>query len=469
MACLVVLLGLAVPASAQALATPAFRDGMGLHVSAVKQLSPRLFALTLTTDLLTAPTTVRVLLPAAYDRRPRQRFPVLWLFHGTSGGAADWTTQGDAERTTAPYDLITVMPDAGVDSDGGGWFTDWVNGGRFGPPRWETFHVEHLMPWIDAQLRTVRGRSGRAIAGLSQGGFGAMSYAARHPDRFVAAASFSGAVDIAANAAIAVPLVAPVILATEVALDRVPPNTFFGDRLTNELNYAAHDPATLAGNLRGTSLYTYTGDGNPGPLDRSVDLAAQAIEAGVHQLTLLFAQELRRRSIPLELQDYGPGTHAWPYWARDLRALIGPLMRDLRADDAAPARIDFQSADAHWTQWGWTVDVDRPAREFSALQAAGPTGFSMVGSGRARVRTPPRYRPGARATLTLDGVAVRERRTLRVGRDGALSIDVPLGPGNPAQQFTAGATTTLHTTRVTIRAPMRPGVDDARHLRSRGS
>jgi S-formylglutathione hydrolase FrmB len=104
------------------------------------------------------------------------------MFHGTSGGAADWTTMGDAAGTTAGRDLIVVMPDAGVNSDGGGWFTDWVNGGRFGPPRWETYHVFHLIPWIDANLRTVASRAGRAISGLSQGGYGAMAYAARHPD-----------------------------------------------------------------------------------------------------------------------------------------------------------------------------------------------------------------------------------------------------------------------------------------------
>jgi S-formylglutathione hydrolase FrmB len=34
------------------------------------------------------------------------------------------------------------MPDAGFDGDGGGWFANWFNGGAFGPPMWETFHVE---------------------------------------------------------------------------------------------------------------------------------------------------------------------------------------------------------------------------------------------------------------------------------------------------------------------------------------
>jgi len=46
--------------------------------------------------------------------------------------------------------------------------------------------------------------------------------------------------------------------------------------------------------------------------------------------------------------------------------------------------------------------------------------------------------------------------TATVGRDGALRIATPLGPGNPAQQFTAGANTAVYSTRVGIDARVRP-------------
>src|SRR6202022_3173993 len=103
--------------------------------------------------------------------------------------------------------------------------------------KWETFHVGQLIPWVDANLRTVASRPGRAIAGLSQGGFCAMSYAARHPDMFTTAVSFSGAPDIAYDLEAQV-LVTPIINATEVFLDGAPPNSMFGDRLAEELNWA---------------------------------------------------------------------------------------------------------------------------------------------------------------------------------------------------------------------------------------
>ena len=122
---------------------------------------------------------------------------MLYLFHGTSGRASDWVNAGDVVETTAGLPLIVVMPDAGFDGNGGGWFTNWVDQTtHLGPSQWETFHVEQLIPWIDANLRTVASREGRAVAGLSQGGFGSMTYAARHPDTFVSVASFSGAPDI---------------------------------------------------------------------------------------------------------------------------------------------------------------------------------------------------------------------------------------------------------------------------------
>jgi pimeloyl-ACP methyl ester carboxylesterase len=91
--------------------------------------------------------------------------------------------------------MIVVMPDGGAM----GWYTDWYAGDRPVQPRWETYHVGELVPWIDATYRTIAARRGRAIAGLSMGGFGALSYAARHPGTFAAAASFSGALEVGSS------------------------------------------------------------------------------------------------------------------------------------------------------------------------------------------------------------------------------------------------------------------------------
>ena len=190
------------------------RDGFGLHVRSVRALDSRLLALSVTTRAIPGPANVRILLPSGYSSHPHRRYGVLYLLHGTSGGAADWTGSGAAEQTTAGRPLIVVMPDIALNDGGGGWCTNWVRGVH---ERWETFHIDELVPWVDANLRTISARGARAIAGLSQGGFCSISYAARHPDLFGVALSYSGAVDTTYDAAARAGFV-PILSAIEAGL-----------------------------------------------------------------------------------------------------------------------------------------------------------------------------------------------------------------------------------------------------------
>lgn len=427
---------------------PPLRSGEGLEVLSEIQLDSRLLEATVRTAALPEPAHVRILLPPGYATEPSHRYPVLYLLHGTSGGAVDWTAKGEAEQATAGLPLIVVMPDIALGGDGGGWCTNWPDGAY----SWETFHVDQLLPWVDANLRTIPERGERAIAGLSQGGFCAMSYAARHPDLFATALSYSGAPDIAWGAD-AIAASSAVVNATEVGLDRVPPNSMFGDRLTDEVNWAAHDPATLAGNLRHTRLLIYTGDGLPGPLDGPVpNLGATTIEALAHRDSVDFHDRLQELGIPSSFDDYGPGTHSWPYWARDLRESIGQVMAGFADPAPAPGSIDYTSAEDAYEVYGWQVTMHRAARELSSLEEAGRGGFTLAGSGSATVLTPPVYRPRALYRVRLDGES--GSRTLLVrAHEGRLRLEVPLGPANPFQEYTAAAAATgtrVFRTRVTI-------------------
>jgi S-formylglutathione hydrolase FrmB len=446
---LVVLAALVAPAGAQALK---FRSSDGLRVLSAKQLDARLFALTVSTKALPGPANVRVLLPTGYARHPRRRYPVLYLLHGTSGGAADWTTVGGAEQTTARKPLIVVMPDIALNDDGGGWCTNWWNDGKRGVPDWETFHIDQLIPWVDRNLRTVRSRSGRAIAGLSQGGFCSMSYAARHPDLFGTGLAFSGAPDIAYDAE-AQTLVTPIINLTETVLDDVPANSMFGPRTSEEINWAAHDPTTLAENLADTRLLMFTGNGQLGPLDKGPNPEASAIEAGVEQLTKLFHARLQALGIPSYLDDYGPGTHSWPYWTRDLQQSIGPLMNDFAHPLPAPTKVTYTAAEPSYSIYGWQVKVHRAVEEFSTLAGAGRRGFSLSGSGSATVITPAVYARHRRYRITVTSMSGRRSRSETLGRNRRLTINVPLGPSNTAQEYPLDGLSTatkVYTTTVTI-------------------
>jgi S-formylglutathione hydrolase FrmB len=445
--------GLLIPmAGARASETsgPTFSDANGIHVVAVTPVDGRQYNVRVESASALGPgraVDVRILLPTDYDLDTTARFPVLYLFHGTSGRASDWVNFGDARATTAALELITVMPDAGFNGDGGSWFTNWVDTAtQKGPSRWETFHASQLIPWVDANLRTVAERRGRAIAGLSQGGFGSTTYAARHPDMFVAAASFSGAPEIDRDADVIVGATG-VIEATALFLNQTEPDAMFGPRATNEINWQGHDPSTLNTNLRGMGLFLWTGNGFPGPLDSTPNPAASGIEGMTHASTQHFHDHLVEEGIPSYYNDYGNGTHTWAYWTRDLREFVGPMM-DTFASPPAPSTIDYKSVDAQWTQWGWTVSLARPAvQEFSRLSIAGPGGFALDGSGTATVTTPAAYQPGSAASVTVVSPTGTTSTTTNVDDRGRLTISAPLS----APVLGVAAQTGI--ARVTIQAP----------------
>jgi S-formylglutathione hydrolase FrmB len=289
-----------------------------LELRGTQQLTPRLSELRVYSPALAREANVRVLTPSGFDP-DRDHLPVLWLLHGGFGRAADWTTVGNAEALTAGLPMIVVMPDAGT----GGWYADWLRGTREGPQRWESFHLTELRPFIEARYQTRTDRGGRAVVGLSMGGFGAMHYAARHPDLFGFAASFSGAVDLLHPGVTAIVTISP--LAHEGN-----PGDIFGVRVAEEANWRAHNPVDLAEHLRGVELQLRTGNGQPGgPHGGSFDPQ----EGAVSQATATLHGRLNALGIPHVYVDYGPGAHTWPYWQDDLEATL-PALTDFFARSA---------------------------------------------------------------------------------------------------------------------------------------
>jgi S-formylglutathione hydrolase FrmB len=426
-----VVLALAAPAAGQVVS---FRNGHGITVQSVTQLDPRLLALELGTTALPKPIDLRILLPSGYAAHPRRRYPVLYLFDGTSGRASDWTTMGGAEQTTAGLPLIVVMPNVDLDGDGGGWCTNWPDG-RYD---WETFHIQQLIPFIDQNLRTRRSRSQRAIAGLSQGGFCSISYAAQFPQLFGVALAYSGAPEIAFNPLAQLGAMT-IINATEVALDGVAPDSMFGNPVSDYLNWAAHDPATLASNLRATKLYLYFGNGLPGPLDSSPNPEAMGIEALINADNNFFHQRLRELGIqPAVYDPYGNGTHSWPYWARDLRWSIGPIMSDFAHPPPPPRAFSYTSDAFDYSLYGWSVALRRLVAELSTLRVTGPHSFALQGSGSATVTTPAAFAREERYSVSIHAADGSSRLTLSAGRDRRLRIPVALGPSDRTREYSLG-------------------------------
>jgi hypothetical protein len=281
-----------------------------------------------------------------------------------------------------------------------------------------------------------------------------MSYAARHPDLFSVALGYSGAPDIYYDLRDRIGAKG-VINATEVGLDGVPPDTFFGSQASDGINWAAHDPTTLAENLRWTKMYMYWGNGQNGPYDSPTSFGGQnGIEALINYDNQDFEARVKSLRIPAVFDPYGNGTHSWPYWTRDLRWSIGPIMADFASPAPAPSPFTYTSADDSYSVYGWSVTTHRTAREFSTLRDATKRGFALAGSGSAMVLTPAVYRPGGRYRLTLSGDKVKQHSVVvTASRMGRLRIQVPLGPANPYQEDTVqsqAAGTAVYTTTVRI-------------------
>jgi S-formylglutathione hydrolase FrmB len=174
---------------------------VGLTLTGSTPVNGRITDLALRSSAMNATEHVDVMLPRGYDPSGATRYRTLYLLHGTSGDHGTFVRNG-IEAKVGDLPVIVVMPDGGRF----GAYSDWYGqttlvGPEAPPPAWETFHVRELIPWIDAHYPTTGDRAGRAIAGISMGGGGAMKYAARHPDLFGAAGSLSGAVSITLNTA----------------------------------------------------------------------------------------------------------------------------------------------------------------------------------------------------------------------------------------------------------------------------
>ena len=393
-----------------------------LTVRSRQMLGERLEEWVLRSPALAEETRVRVLLPRGYDASGATRYPVLYLYHGSLDDEKAWTDKGDVERLTADYPLIVVMPYAGS----GGYYTDWYNFGAGGPPMWETYHVGQLIPWIDATYPTRDAREGRATTGLSMGGFGAFAYAAKHPDLFVAAASFSGALNINQPADTGQP--------DQSVFDGGLPFATWGLRTTDEVRWRGQNPWDLAENLRGLNLMMRTGTGLPGPGYNSFD----PIEALLYLGNVDLHEKLEALGIAHRWEDYGPGGHEWQHWQRGLERALPLLMQSFAQPPPPPDPFSYVSIQPAYAVYGWQLRWQRPALEFSRLAVDGRR-VELSGSGEAQLVTPPRYVPGRVYAVTREIEGATETLSLTADRDGRLSIELPLGPANPFQQFTPQA------------------------------
>jgi len=155
-----------------------------------------------------------VYIPSGYDGsakpRPVRRYPVLYFLHGlgdnekTLFNSGGWTLLDDLRNQRKVGDFLIVSPE--------GRRSFYVNSAD-GLERYSDFFLQEFMPRIESKYRIRAGRAGRAISGISMGGYGALRLAFAHPELFSAVSAQSAALitetpkqlDAAANSGSALP------------------------------------------------------------------------------------------------------------------------------------------------------------------------------------------------------------------------------------------------------------------------
>jgi S-formylglutathione hydrolase FrmB len=274
-------------------AASAADDGFGLRIVERIENDGRMQYYRFATDAIGWNPAVNVLLPDDYHASGRT-YPVLYLFHG-GGPDQDFVTfdRLGIRDLTAGKPIIIVMPDGGH----AGWYSDPVSSNT-GPHNWETFHINQLLPWIEANFRTYAEYDGRAVAGFSMGGFGALKYAAKYYGHFASVSAHSGPASLRRDAG----LVTHWANASSAAMD-LGGGTVYGVPLWDEARVSADNPVERIESYRDKRIFLVAGT-SPDPIN-GFDLANEtAVLAGQREFRAL----LGNAGIPHEWHEE-PGGH----------------------------------------------------------------------------------------------------------------------------------------------------------------
>lgn len=208
--------------------------------------------------------------------------PLLYLLHGRSDDHTAWLRYTSIERYASAAGVAVVMPAVARS-----FYADEATGHRY----W-TYLSEELPTVVRRFLRVSDRREDTFVAGLSMGGYGALKWAFHQPERFAAAASMSGAVDVVGF---------------------------------------TQDPT------RREELVTRVFGGEPGPDDDLYALLDKAdphalpdlyvscgTEDFLHPCNVRFVEALRAKGLD-PVVDFRPGEHEWGFWDVDIRNVLAWL------------------------------------------------------------------------------------------------------------------------------------------------
>lgn len=288
--------------------------------------------------------TYKVYVPYGYDPKGTTHYPVLYLLHGSWGEDDSWDDFWPILDTMIENNqiepVIAVVPVSGN--------SYWVDSQKYGAI--ESAVIKDLIPRIDADYKTIQSRLGRALAGYSMGGYGALRYSLVYPDLFSGATLLSPAIQ--QNEA-------PV---TSGAVER----GSFGDPFDAKVWDAKNYPEALKayGNQDDiVPMFIITGDDDWNHLSEQEDLPEDANQYNMEFQAVALYQQLHRANVfnktfdkwedvpgsPAELRIVNGG-HDMEVWATGFEqgltymfanGLIGPQSTSFNEPDQPIHRAEF--------------------------------------------------------------------------------------------------------------------------------
>ncbi len=238
-----------------------------------------------------------VILPPGYDPAGSRRYPVLYWLHDAFGDSRSLLSRGIAGKLREEMRAGRVAPFVIACPEGEDyWFTNSFDGEL----RYADLVSDEFRHFVEERFLVRTDRAGRAISGISMGGFGALHAAQRHPELYGSVSILSGTVM----------KIGPEVIEGVPWFIRTHARRAFGSG-PRENNLRDNDPytlfdrdPTLAKRLPPVLIHCGTDD------DYHLDAPAQ-----------LLADRLRKDGASVELV-LGPGDHEWDYWGEVFPHLV---------------------------------------------------------------------------------------------------------------------------------------------------
>lgn len=248
-----------------------------------------LFQCNFYSDALKICTSMNVILPQkaqtqiGMESTAAEEPAVLYLLHGLSDDHTIWLRRTSIERYAASYPLAVVMPAVNRS-----FYTDMACGGA----AYWTFISEELPQIVQSFFKVSNDRKKTFVAGLSMGGYGAFKLALTHPERYAAAASLSGCLDM------------NTVTGENKAADLREYENIFGP--ITKLPGSANDLLALANRFpksAKTKFYQCCGTGD-----------------FLYKENLTFRNHAKK--LNLTYQEHEGELHEWGYWDRQIKRVL---------------------------------------------------------------------------------------------------------------------------------------------------